>query len=456
MYSVNQADRTAAIALASSTFDHNNQTLHDHEIVSGIDSALTKHIALLVYKAQSEELDNKRKVSDVDKHLFGGSAEDPGRVVPDLVNSKGIESVVEEISSTCEVIEAIYRCSADSVAASFARVGSELLPLIIQITNHEVRRRRDFAPDSTTEIGAPPEAREIVLKNTTKIIGHFARVGGLTQILAYHPGLLACLRRIIACPLGLLPRECRLNALWVTANLACNQENMVMMACHPGLIETLVIPAFRSIEDEEENIGDIEAYIEAIRSRDIAVRAIFNLSWEPQNKLLLSEHLNLVEALLKTLMYRKSSWGGFGRGVSGILLQSRRHASSALRNISGAPKRNKQILCMANGGTLLDKVAAAATNDPDNDVREKAIATLNNLACSATADEFVKRSSLLDTLTDTALAEVKKGEETGTALHALRILEKSVPTDMANYALLKPYLDQVTAAKERVRFQVSS
>ena len=126
--------------------------------------ALTKHTALLVYKAQSEELDNKRKVSDVDKHVFGGSAEDPGRVVPDLVNSKGIESVVEEISSTCEVIEAIYRCSADSVAASFARVGSELLPLIIQITNHEVRRRRDFAPDSTTEIGAPPEAREIVLK----------------------------------------------------------------------------------------------------------------------------------------------------------------------------------------------------------------------------------------------------------------------------------------------------
>ena len=107
MYSVNQADRTAAIALASSTLDHNNQTLHDHEIVSGIDSALTKHTALLVYKAQSEELDNKRKVSDVDKHVFGGSAEDPGRVVPDLVNSKGIESVVEVISSTCEVIEAI-------------------------------------------------------------------------------------------------------------------------------------------------------------------------------------------------------------------------------------------------------------------------------------------------------------------------------------------------------------
>ena len=140
--------------------------------------------------------------------------------------------------------------------------------------------------------------------------------------------------------------------------------------------------------------------------------------------------------------------------MSGILLQSRRHASSALRNISEAPSETSRSYAWQMGNSSRQS-GSRSDNDPDNDVREKAIATLNNLACSATADEFVKRSSLLDTLTDTALAEVKKGE-TGTALHALRILEKSVPTDMANYALLKPYLDQVTAAKERVRFQVSS
>ena len=147
-------------------------------------------------------------------------------------------------------------------------------------------------------------------------------------------------------------------------------------------------------------------------------------------------------------MYRISSWGGFGRGVSGILLQSRKHAASALRNLAAAPRRNKQILCrqVANG-TLLDKVSDSARNDPDSEVRAKSLAALNNLACSATAEEFVKRADCLEILADSALLETNS-EEGGTASHALRVLEKSIPEDDENYALLKPYLDKVAAAKQ--------
>lgn len=456
--SVNHQDRINAIRVAQQSFDHGIQLTHDREVAAGADVALCKHLSLLLYKAQSEEMDRERHAAAASTSADSSrtTTPDPVSTIPDPNPSEG-GGVIEEMGSTCEVMEAIYRCSADTVATSFARLGAELLPMLIKITNHEVRRRRDrHAAAAPTEgdqqpqqqLGPLTDARDLILKKSTKIMGHFARVGSLTQPLAYHPGLLSCLRRVISCPIGLVPRECRLNALWIVANLACNAENMVMMACHPGLLETLVGPAHRPIEDEEAEIGDIDLFMEALRSRDIAIRAIFNLSWAPENKLLLSEHANLVEALLRTLMYRISSWGGFGRGVSGILLQSRKHAACALRNLAAAPRRNKQILCrqVANG-TLLDKVSDSARNDPDSEVRAKSLAALNNLACSATAEEFVKRSDCLEVLTDSALLETSS-EEGGTASHALRVLEKSIPEDDENYALLKPYLDKVAAAKQ--------
>ena len=85
--------------------------------------------------------------------------------------------------------------------------------------------------------------------------------------------------------------------------------------------------------------------------------------------------------------------------------------------------------------------------DPDSEVREKSLAALNNLACSTTAEEFVKRTDCLEIITDSALQETNS-EEGGTASHALRVLEKSIPEDDENYALLKPYLDKVAAAKQ--------
>ena len=454
--SVKHQDRIDAIRVAQQSFDHGIQLTHDREIAAGADVALCKHLSLLLYKAQSEEMDRERHAAAAATGADSSrtTTPDPVHAINDVDPGEG-GGVIEEMGSTCEVMEAIYRCSAGTVATSFDRLGTELLPMLIKITNHEVRRRRDrqgtaaAASQGDQQLQLDPliDSRDLILKKATKIMGHFARVGSLTQPLAYHPGLLSCLRRVISCPIGLVPRECRLNALWIVANLACNAENMVMMACHPGLLETLVGPAHRPIEDEEAEIGDIDMFIEALRSRDIAIRAIFNLSWAPENKLLLSEHANLVEALVRTLMYRVSSWGGFGRGVSGILLQSRKHAACALRNLAAAPRRNKQILCrqVANG-TLLDKVSDSARNDPDSEVREKSLAALNNLACSATAEEFVKRSDCLEILTDNAILETDS-EEGGTASHALRVLEKSIPEDDENYALLKPYLDKVAAMR---------
>eukprot|EP00567_Pseudictyota_dubia_P000062 CAMPEP_0197465342 /NCGR_PEP_ID=MMETSP1175-20131217/64481_1 /TAXON_ID=1003142 /ORGANISM="Triceratium dubium, Strain CCMP147" /LENGTH=1388 /DNA_ID=CAMNT_0043001353 /DNA_START=200 /DNA_END=4369 /DNA_ORIENTATION=+ len=349
------------------------------------------------------------------------------------------------------------------------------------------------------------------LRKITKVFGHFARVGALTQPLAYHSGLLSTLKHVIELPAGAgvggvgsglggdgvgsglaVPREARLNCLWILANLACNAENMVMMACQPGLLDLLVRTALSPAQTSEDDYGDIDRYMEAIRSRSIAVRALLNLSWAPENKLLLSEHSRLVGALTEALSYRASSWAGFGRGVSGILLQTRRLAAGALRNLAAAPIRNKIRLCrqpllqhphghsgrgsgtgsIGGGGgsqSLLDELTDAARHDPDAQVRDKAVATLHNLACADTAGGFARRPALLEVLSDAAMAYHNaynngggSGGAGGTRMpttgrytadagnlanRTLRVLERSITEDMVEeYRAVRPLLDGVANA----------
>ena len=58
--SVNHQDRIKAIRVAQQSFDHGIQLTHDREIAAGADVALCKHLSLLLYKAQSEEMDRER------------------------------------------------------------------------------------------------------------------------------------------------------------------------------------------------------------------------------------------------------------------------------------------------------------------------------------------------------------------------------------------------------------
>lgn len=127
----------------------------------------------------------------------------------------------------------------------------------------------------TTGTACSP-ARNQCLHKITKVFRHFARVGALTQPLAYYPGLLSTLKHVVNLPSGsprvAVPREARLNCLWILANLVCNAENMVMMACQPGLLDLLVPIAPRPLKSEEDAFGDIDRYVEAIRSRSIAIK----------------------------------------------------------------------------------------------------------------------------------------------------------------------------------------
>lgn len=483
-------DRLEAIYDACIKFDHDIQTLHDTEISMGADIALFKHLPFLVLKKQ-RMLANKSSTSH-EEYI----------------------SIVEEISNTFTALEMVLRCSAESVSTCFARIGSELFPILldfIQILTFELSKERNERASSTlfatetqhqkhgnglqqdsdrgSKASTPTQssdgstnsikklesegesatnpanetlnskiASKVTLKTCTKIIGHFARVGSLTEALANTPMLLDTLCSVITSnPTDNLPLEARLNCLWVIANLACSAENMILMSKHPRLLDTLFEIISHPDTNEENNCQDIDQFIGLLRTRSVAVRAILNLSWAQENKIPFSENIDLVENLLRIASHRKSSWAGSGRGVSAILLQSRRHACGTLRNIAAAPRKYKRRLCRMKTGKFLDILADIAKSDNDSEVRSKIHATLFNLVSADTAKLFTEKKNVLDVIIATATTDEANYDENFGAVNnnnnikggsrkmaedTLRSLEKALPEDDEAYDILRPTLSR--------------
>jgi len=184
-------------------------------------------------------------------------------------------------------------------------------------------------------------------------------------------------------------------------------------------------------------------YMELLRCRSVGLRAILNLSWAHENKTLFSEDVRLVEVLLSTANHLTSTWGGHGKGVSGVLLQSRRHAAGALRNLAAAPRRTKRHLCRLRSGRFLDEIADVA-RDPDSDVRDKVHATLWNLVSADTAKLYTEKKDVLDIIAREAMTTGTIGERSDSApvmaARTLRSLEKTIPEDEEGYNILKPII----------------
>merc|ERR1712150_314624 len=215
------------------------------------------------------------------------------------------------------------------------------------------------------------------------------------------------LKQIIAVPLSsssgpIIPIEAQLTSLWTIANLACSEENMVKMAGHPGLIDTIVKTASHPNETDDDQFDSVTEYLKVLRIRSIALRAILNLSWANENKVPLIEHCDVLKLLLHAASHRHSDWAGDGKGVSWILMQSRRLAAGALRNLADAPRRYKRRLCRLNNCTFLEKLAEIVTNDPDSVVRDKIHASLYNLVSADTAKLFVEKEDVLDAIVKAA------------------------------------------------------
>jgi hypothetical protein len=246
---------------------------------------------------------------------------------------------------------------------------------------HTERKReprcRSITPpmlDMNPAIGTPEG--DLLLRKVSRILGHFARVGEATKPMAHFPGLLGCLVSLVTQrPYDSVPWEARLSCLWTIANLGCNPENMQMMVCFPGLIDSLIEVACRPLHPGDS----LEKTMELLRSRSIASRGILNLSWAPENKIILSEHASLIDLLAELTVHRHAPLSR-SHTVMEILVTTRRYAVGALRNLAAATRRIKIGLCDYKDGHLLDVLTDAALNDGDEVVKDRAFAAIHNLA----------------------------------------------------------------------------
>jgi hypothetical protein len=328
-------------------------------------------------------------------------------------------------------------------------------------------------PVTAAVIVGTPEGDEI-LRKAMRLFGHFARVGDATRTIAHFPGLLRALVNLVRLrPFECVPWEARLSALWTLANLACNTENMTMMVCQatttPSLVAALVEVSCRPLHPGDS----VEMTMEVLRSRSIASRAILNLSWAPENKIILadmppssstassslssssSSSAPLIDLLSELAVHRAAPLHR-SRTVREILTTTRCHAVGALRNLAAAPRRTKIALCEYRNGHVLDILTDAALNDPDQAVKDRAFAAIHNLAIYDTAERIVNHPALVLALKDVLLSADEDEEdgaghrrhEEGTtpkshAQATILVLERSITPDMKAYENLRELLQVI-------------
>jgi hypothetical protein len=475
--SLTHEERINVIQEARHSFNHENQSAHNEEIMNNADKALTKHLTYLLYQYSN--------ATSTDPKLNSNN--------PNIsVDQRNILRL--ELALTCDALESIYRATSEVVGLSFRRLGPEMLNLLIYLVQQEIKHRKgclESATNSSQRIERPhdcPQSEEdngdmdnsvyqsigqdgiataegdLLLRKATKILAHFARVGEATKPMAYYPGLLDCLLQLISInPYDIVPWDARLSALWIIANLACNAENMSMMACSPRLVQGLVEVANRPLTPNDT----LEMMMEKLRSRSIASRAILNLSWAPENKVLLAENTSLLELVANLCILRIApSDIGFAKNsttIQGIFDTTRQYAVGALRNIAAAPRPTKIALCQYRDGHLLDVLTDAAWNDADQHVKDRAIATIHNLAVHDNAPTIASRPDLVMILKDVLLnttgdnsmrsTDSSNGDPHGSdgtprqhAQAILLVLERTITPDMDCYANVRDLLDAVRHA----------
>eukprot|EP00339_Tiarina_fusa_P026268 CAMPEP_0117045014 /NCGR_PEP_ID=MMETSP0472-20121206/31164_1 /TAXON_ID=693140 ORGANISM="Tiarina fusus, Strain LIS" /NCGR_SAMPLE_ID=MMETSP0472 /ASSEMBLY_ACC=CAM_ASM_000603 /LENGTH=571 /DNA_ID=CAMNT_0004756899 /DNA_START=149 /DNA_END=1864 /DNA_ORIENTATION=- len=455
---MSEEERFDAIQMAISAFDHTDQFTHDAEIEAGADIALVKMLVFLEFKTGF-----RRK--------------------PIKAN---LEAITREISLTLQALEMVYRASPEAILTSFKRVGTDLLHNLVILVDEEVMTRvRAYSPHvspetasmssvekSTTQadrteqdseanrnnrsVTPPPYGnaygvgnwdRDLMLRKTSKILGHFARVGEATKAIAHFPGLLGSILNLVNMrPYDAVPWEARLSCLWTIANLACCADNMVLMMCTPGLINALVNVGFRQTEPSDP----LERTMEILRARSIASRAIYNLSWPVENKIPMASNIALVRVLCQLAIQRKAPYAK-SNTVHDIMVQTRRHAIGAIRNIAAAPRRSKIGLCEYNNGKLLDVLTDVALNDSNEKAVELAFAAMHSLAIHDTAAGIVERPALVLALKNQLLAEEDEKRagtraDDGVRSHVsatLLVLERSITVDMPQYENLRELLHAI-------------
>lgn len=244
----------------------------------------------------------------------------------------------------------------------------------------------------------------------------------------------------------MVPFEARLNCLWTISNLACNADNMALIAGTPNLITSLITISSR----RPDSGASIEAIMEILRAQSIASRTFLNLSWSSENKIVMAKDPVLIQTLCKLAMGRRAPYKN-SKTMHNILVQTRRHSLASLRNISAAPKPYKISLCNYNNGEVLDTLTDAILNEVDQSAVKSSFCAIHNLAIDENAEAIVDRPALVLALKNVLLEDrdISREGEAHTdikcqcASATILVLEKSITPDKPSYENFRELLDTI-------------
>jgi len=234
-----------------------------------------------------------------------------------------------------------------------------------------------------------------------KVLRYFSRVLSAMVPLAHHPGLLDSLLYQLEqlCSEGLLQllqdlttitefgnsdnsksimTSARIDTIAVMVNLACAEENKIMMADHPGLLETLINVARNDPSDE---------------AREHSAIVIMNLAYSTQNKEMMAEY----DQLLSTLTMLMSDNSPY----------TRKYAASALFALASAVSKTA-LLTTYCGKEILEALRQVLLHDPSEEARVNAAEALVNMArttSNATALKLSSHPYLLDAMAEAVTSD---------------------------------------------------
>lgn len=475
-------ERLEAIQKTKEAFDHENQRDHDDEIAAGADSVLVKHLAFVLTSTKNNnnsstnnnDTQNEMSMTELSLTLeclellyrassviVGASFRRMGSPLLQLLRTIVNDEINRRTKHVYHDEDQQQQQNGNNSGSNndnsnnnkhthFKKDADESHTDEEQQEYHD--GTRSLSPSSSSlqheqqqqdglefQVGTPEG--DIILKKATRIFGHFARVGEATKPMAHFPGFIDGLVRIVTLkPYDNLPWEARLSALWCIANLACNGDNMEMMASAPGLIAALVDVSHRPLHPG----ASLEHTMEVLRARSIASRAILNLSWSTTNKAKMASNTNLLE-LLAELVLRRNAPYSKSRTVRDIVTTTRRHAVGAIRNLAAASRTTKVALCNYKDGHVLDVLTEAALNDPDQSTVDRAFAAIHNLANHDTAVKIVSHPALVMALKDVLMSSDAADHQDGTpkshAAATLMVLERSISPDMPEYENMRGLLE---------------
>jgi len=386
--------------------------------------------------------------------------------------------ISDEVTCACQITEMIYRCSKGALEASFQRVGQDFLHILAKVMAHQLpkyqtssREDDDHGGIIPGSVAAPSSAdmksTNVCLKSVTKILCHYARVQSATTSMAHNPKLLSLMISILQHPVGIIPFEACHNTLWVLANMACCNENMKHMASNTRLLDTVIQAANIMQQVPQDNIREGEtprfSSHHALRLQHSAFRCLLNLSWEQENKTLMSQRDDLVDSIVRIVQLKTLPTTGSGstdassKAIVTMLLQTRLFALGTLRNIAHTPAQQKLQLCTAQDGMLLkllcDTVATSSSEDPA--IRGKAFAVIFNLVSSQTAEILISHPRILDYLTEAASnpdqGESKPESASTMAFRSLHALDQAVTSrgssDETRRLMVRRAINQVTLTR---------